>query len=375
MVSFRQLGPTEIVFGAGSVRQLAPIARRFGSRALVITGKHAMRSSGVLDVVARDLAAAGLTVDLATVAPDPTAADVDAAVRTVHRAAVDVIVGLGGGSAMDAAKAASVGAALGPVGPLVGTTVTAARTLPVIAAPTTAGTGAEVTRGAIVTDRDRGLKSGIRGDCVFPAVAVVDPELLGTAPRRVLHEAAFDAFCHAVETTVARGANPLSLALSNRAHDHLARALPRLAAGDRRPQVLESLSFAALLGGMVVAAASTCLPHRLQQAVGSLAPRHVAHGRGLAIVYPAWVRRCEPSASAPFRAIAAHYGRSTLGEVVGDLEEALDLIADLRACGLKPTDVSTVAQHVTGNLDNDPTEGPYHDTIVAILEESFDAGC
>ncbi len=162
--------PTRVVFGRGVLTQLGARVGEYGRRALLVCGRGAMRRHGVLDAVVGALHAAGITVTLFDgVSANPTSAEADRAVTLAVEHRCDVVIGLGGGSAIDAAKAAAVGVERGPVGPLVGTTLEASDgALPLVAVPTTAGSGSEVTKGATVTDVTRCLKAGIRGPDLFP---------------------------------------------------------------------------------------------------------------------------------------------------------------------------------------------------------------
>ena len=171
--------PTRVVFGRGRLAELGRHTHPLGTSALLVCGRGAVHRHGILDAARKSLAEAGVTVTVFDgVRPEPTTAEADAAVAVAERAGCDVIVGIGGGSAIDTAKAVAAGLRLGPVGPLVGRTLEPfADPVPVVAVPTTAGSGAEVTRGAILTDPARGLKSGIRGDALFPRVALIDPLL------------------------------------------------------------------------------------------------------------------------------------------------------------------------------------------------------
>ncbi len=155
--------PTRVIFGRGRLAELGQQATAFGHRVLLVSGRTAMQRHGILDTCVRLLEESGADVSVfASVSEDPTSEEVDRGIALAHREKCDVIVGLGGGSAIDAAKAASAGLKAGPVGPLVGTSLELAEQMvPVIAVPTTAGSGAEVTKGAIITDPSRALKAGI----------------------------------------------------------------------------------------------------------------------------------------------------------------------------------------------------------------------
>ncbi|WP_050373827.1 iron-containing alcohol dehydrogenase [Streptomyces acidiscabies] len=164
--------PTRIVFGAGTLDRRGPLTRELGERPLLVTGRSAGRKYGYLE---RALASLGGAVHFDGVSPNPTCVEVEQAAKVARKHGCDVVVGLGGGSPLDAAKAV-----------------------------------AAVTKGAIVTDTVRRFRSGIRGDALTPRIAVIDPELTATVPRHVRTETAFDAFAHAVEGFMARRSDPLS---------------------------------------------------------------------------------------------------------------------------------------------------------------------
>ncbi|MGW7416301.1 iron-containing alcohol dehydrogenase [Streptomyces sp. NPDC054863] len=361
--------PTRIVFGRGSLGRLGVCAGEYGHRVLLVCGRGAMRRHGVLDAAVGHLRAAHLTVTVFDgVSANPTSAEADRAVALAVEHGCDVVVGLGGGSAIDAAKAAAVGVERGPVGPLVGTTLEPSEgALPLIAVPTTAGSGSEVTKGATVTDVVRRLKAGIRGPDLFPRVAVIDPVLLGTVPAGVAAESGFDALAHAVEGLAARRSDPVTRALALRAVELAGVHLPKVAAGDRSAQAQEGMALAALLGGWNVALAGTCLPHRMQQAMGGLTHgAALPHGRGLAVLYPAWLEQAEPHACERFAAAARALGGTDIHTEVARLREVCGLTGGLRERGFTEADLATMGAAVTGDLGNDPVPSPGQDTVERI---------
>jgi alcohol dehydrogenase class IV len=364
--------PTRVVFGRGRLAELGERTARLGGTALVVCGRTAARTTGLLDAATTVLAEAGVTtVVFDQVSPDPQSTQVDDAVAVAQRERCDVVIGLGGGSAIDAAKATAVGMRHGPVGPLIGTTVSGSDAVPVVAVPTTAGSGAEVTKGAIVTDTTRNLKSGIRGDILFPHTAIIDPRVLVTVPPEVAAETGFDAVCHAVEGYVARRSSVITRLYSVHALELLAAQLPRIVAGDTSEGVLDDLALAALLGGLNVANASSCLPHRLQQAMGSVPAVRVSHGRGLAAVYPEWTRRAYPFAREGFDAIASTLGSSDVHAALSGLMATIGVRAGLKDVGFTETDVDDLVGGVTGNTENDPMPGIDDELIRDIYLASF----
>jgi len=353
---FEHLTPTQIIFGSGSVERAGDLAGQLGSRALIVCGRKAMRAHGILDRVSARLKAGGLTVTIYDgVSPDPKSDEVDEVTRIARERSCDVLIGLGGGSALDAAKAASVALDCESVGEIVGKTLAPSESsLPVLAIPTTAGSGAEVTKGAIVTDVDRSFKSGIRGNDVFPRIAIIDPDLTVTMPPEVAAETAFDALTHAIETYAARKANPLSEVMSETAIRLLGLGLPRVATGELHSEDRAALSFASLLGGLTVATASTCLPHRLQQAMGAVPTITLSHGRGLATVYRAWLAQAYPYASPKFDRIGQLLGDEDIHAAIERILAELELTASLGELGFGEVEIDACMDGISGNVDNDP---------------------
>ena len=366
--------PTRVVFGRGGLAHLGIRVAEYGRRALLVCGRGAMRRHGVLDAVVGALRDAGITVTLFDgVSANPSSVEADRAVALAVENRCDVVIGLGGGSAIDAAKAAAVGVERGPVGPLVGTTLEASDgALPLIAVPTTAGSGSEVTKGATVTDVARCLKAGIRGPDLFPRVALIDPVLLGTVPVGVAADSGFDALAHAVEGLAARRSDPRTRALALRAVELAGVHLPKVVAGDRSAQAQDGMALAALLGGWNVALAGTCLPHRMQQAMGGLVPgAALSHGRGLAVLYPAWLEQAEPYAAERFAAAARALGGTDIHTEVARLREVCGLTGGLREQGFTGTDIATMQAAVTGDLGNDPLPSPGPDSLERIYRACF----
>jgi alcohol dehydrogenase class IV len=372
-MQFDSLTPTRIAFGPGRLDELGKLTRPHGQRALVICGRTAMRRHGILDRAVRSLEASGVgAVVFDGVSPNPRSDELDTAVARSRREACDVVVGLGGGSALDAAKAIAVGVTAPSIGPLVGRAIPRTRgALPIVAVPTTAGTGSEVTSGAIVLDVARRFKSGIRGEDLFPRCALIDSELTATMPTPVLAETGFDALTHAIESYVARRASPITRAFSELAIALIAEHLPRAVRGESSPAVREAMSLAALLGGLNVAAASTCLPHRLQQAMGSVVEVPASHGRGLACLYPAWLRRIHPLATEPLSRVAGLLGGPPGPDAIVAFLERVGVRAPLDALGYRREHLPAFLENISGNLENDPLAQGGTPLIRAIYEESF----
>ncbi len=268
-VRFEFATATRIVFGPGSLAQIGPLAASLGSRALLVTG----RTPGRADSVRERLASAGLETIGMSVRGEPTVEDARRGAELARSEGADLVVACGGGSAIDAGKA--VAALLGNGGdPLdylevVGRGQPLTRpSLPFVAIPTTAGTGSEVTRNAVLASPEHRLKASLRSPMMLPRVAVVDPDLLLGLPAHVVAASGLDAFAQLLEPFVSIRANPLVDALCREGLARSARSLRRAYEGDRSEAVRVDLALASLFGGLALANAGLGAVHGFAAPVG-----------------------------------------------------------------------------------------------------------
>ena len=279
--------PPTVVLGAGASRTVAEHARRLGAdRALLVSDEFLVRS-GVAAVTEELLAGAGIPVTVfAGVQPDPTDENVRAGLRAFRASAAQVVVALGGGSVLDAAKAISVLVANPePLSRYMGYHRIPAAGPPLIAIPTTAGTGSEATRVTVIRDVAADTKMMILDGHLVPTVALVDYELSLTMPRALTAHVGVDTLTHGVEAYVSSAAGPLTdataLSCVRLVAEHLERACD--APDDRRARA--AMAVAACQGGMAFSNASVCLVHGMSRPLGALF--HVPHGLSNAVLLPA----------------------------------------------------------------------------------------
>jgi alcohol dehydrogenase class IV len=371
---------TQVFFGAGRRREIGSRAAGFGRRAALVTGAASFDGSPLRGDILDALASAGVAVvTRLRQTGEPTDADVRAGADDLLAHHVDVVVAVGGGSTIDLAKAASIVAGGGNLDALLGGETVDRHVGPsVIALPTTAGSGSEVSRGAIVLHRGARRKRGIRGRGVAAQVAVVDPELGHGAGARVTAEAGFDAVAHAIETAVSRVAQPLTMALSAEALRHLLLAVPRAVDHPDDAAAREENASAALLMGLNLATSTTCLPHRLQYPVGALTG--VSHARGVAAIMPAWLRRTSEIAPQALAQLARRAGVADseidreaarqLEVAIRRLQSTLGLDQGLSTLGVGGDDIDGLVAAVEGTLSNDP--GPTDPlALTALYRESL----
>lgn len=269
-----------IVFGAGSLAGLALEVARLGRRALVVTGARSFRQGPRWPALMAALTAEGVTVEALAVAGEPTPELVDEAVAAYRRTGIEVVVGIGGGSALDAAKAIAgllpTGASVMDHLEIVGRGVPyGGPALPMVAVPTTAGTGCEATRNAVISRiGEGGFKRSFRHDLLMPSLALVDPDLLEGAPRAVIAANGMDAFTQLMESFTSTRANPLTDALAWAGLEAVAHGFLPALAGD--PAGRERMAFAALMSGICLAHTGLGVVHGLASPLGAFFP--IPHG-------------------------------------------------------------------------------------------------
>lgn len=321
--------PSTVIAGAGALRELAPqLARRGLSRVLLVTDSY-MVSSGLAARVASDLAATGIAVEtFAEVQPDPSEENVLAGFARLQASGAQAVVALGGGSPIDCAKVIAVlPTNPGPMSRFMGRHQVPVAGLPLFAIPTTAGTGSEVTKVAVITDTRRDVKMMMLDVHLMPAVALVDFELTLTMPAALTAAVGIDTLTHGIEAYVSRLATPLTdpLALSciRLCGEHLEAAWRE--PGNRVAR--EGMMLAATHGGMAFSNSSVALVHGMSRPIGALF--HVPHGISNAMLLPAVTRFSVPGAVARYATVARALRWSRSGE--DDQTAAATLVDGLEA--------------------------------------------
>jgi len=339
--------PGLIVFGSGRRDALASVAAALGTRALVCTDGR-FREDPMLRAMAEALRAAGIQTEVydGTIAELPLEC-VEAATARARAFGPDVLVGLGGGSCIDLAKLVGVCLAHGePLSQYYGEFRVPGPIMPVIAIPTTAGTGSEVTPVAVLADPDRAVKVGISSPHLIPAVALCDPELTLTCPPMLTAGSGADALTHAIEAfTTARspaaadtpmgkvfvGKNLFSDMYARMAIRALAGNLARAVEDGRDVRAREQVMLGALTAGMAFAAAGTAAAHAIQYPVGALT--HTAHGVGVAALLPYVMEFNRPACIEEFAQITSLFEAAGAPAGGGSPEQraarAIDLVEDL----------------------------------------------
>jgi alcohol dehydrogenase class IV len=327
--------PRLMAIGGGALAQLPDLLARLGlARPLIVTDPFIARS-GILDRATALLDGAGLPWSVfSDTVPDPTTAVIDTGATMLAAADFDSLVAIGGGSSIDTAKGMSVLFANG--GPLrdykVPHEIPKAGP-PVVAIPTTAGTGSEVTRFTVVTDTETDEKMLIAGLACCPSAAIVDFELTLSMPLRLTADTGIDSLTHAIEAYVSRRASPFTDGLAKNAMGLIARNIRTACAEPQNRAARESMMLGAMTAGMAFSNASVALVHGMSRPIGAFF--HVPHGLSNAMLLPEITAFSAPAALERYADCARAMGVAEEGEgsqaaVARLLDELHRLNADLK---------------------------------------------
>lgn len=343
--------PGRVHFGYGARAQLPRATAVHGRRVLAVVDPF-LEGSALLEELIGSLTGAGLAVRVhAEVTPELPVDNLADGAEVARDHGTEVIVAVGGGSALDAAKLIALLATYdGPVGRFYGENLVPGPVLPIVAMPTTAGTGSEVTPVAVVSDPDRELKVGVSSPFLVPTVAIVDPELTLGAPSAVTAFSGIDALVHAVESFTARrfdldwheplpvftGRNVLVEQIALQSAGRLGPWLPVAVEYPDHREARHEVAMGALLGGVAFGSTGTHLCHAIQYPVGALTKTPHGLGTGLLLPYAVDLLRSDPEVSSRLALLGAALENRSAAD--GSAERLLDRIVEInRAIGVPAT--------------------------------------
>jgi len=310
--------PTKVVFGSGSLDSLGVEIRPLGGPILLVTGKRALRESGILDKVWRILKRESIVSFLYDEVPsEPDTEMVDRGLVFAREKRCKVVVGIGGGSAMDVGKAIA-GLALqkdfNSVAKYLegeGTKKLDSYGLPFVAVPTTAGTGAEVTRNSVIINRQTGTKRSFRSNYLFARMAIIDPTLTLNLPREITASSGIDTLSHLIEGYVSQKANPLTDILAIKGISLVGEALIPAYDNGSDLEARQKMCLASFLGGIILTNSGLGIAHGVSPFLGAL--YGVPHGVANGILLSHVVEFNLSSAVQKFRSISTALGEDIEG--------------------------------------------------------------
>jgi alcohol dehydrogenase len=293
-------GPRQLMVGEGVAQNLPRVVAECGSRVLVVTDRVLLGQPHVVELVKAVQDAVDVVGVFADATPDVPLSDVDLAVAAAAEVDADVLLAIGGGTVIDLAKIVGVIRRHGGTPrDYYGESKVPGPTLPLVAVPTTSGTGSELTPVSVLTDPERELKVGVSSVHLVPDFAIVDPELTYSCPATVTAHSGIDAFCHAVESYTARprphgprdvveqvflGRNDITDHYALMAAERIARSLPRAVRDGSDTAARADMSYGSSLAGIAFSHAGNGAPHALQYPIG--AATHTPHGLGVGLLLP-----------------------------------------------------------------------------------------
>jgi alcohol dehydrogenase class IV len=332
--------PTRIIGGAGSLACLPEEVSKFSRKCLIVTGRRSAQLAGSLEKVRELLQSAHIdSVTYDQVEPNPTMDTIHQGAELARKNKARWVLAIGGGSPLDAAKGiALMTVNQGEIQSFFSGVRPEHPPLPVVAIPTTSGTGSEVTPYAVLTDQKKGDKSGLSMPELFPVLAILDPELTATMPENVTVNTGLDALCHAVEALFSTRRTLITDLIAKDAIARIVRYLPGIRKTPNELEARWELQVSATMAGWAIANTTTLVPHAMSYPV--TVRYDLPHGRAAALLLPAFLEAVQPVEPERVAWVGEALGNSK--DAPGALRrliESLGVAPRLRAYGMREEDV------------------------------------
>jgi alcohol dehydrogenase class IV len=383
--AFNYQHPGEIIFGNGRISEVGSIVGRYGQRCLIVSGPHDGALRDLYPIVGELLEHLGLEWEhFDGVNPNPTADLISTGAKLARQFQADVILGIGGGSSLDTAKAISLEAThQGTCWDYVYFKQRpSARTLPVVAVGTTAGSGSQVNPVAIIQHPGSHEKSALCSDHLIPRAAIIDPQLMLSVPAKVTATAGFVIFCHAFESVLNPQSNPLTELFGWEAVRSVIKNLPVAVLDSSNLGARNSLAWADTLAGLATCGSGFGLSHGIALGVGSLFA-DIPYGLALASVYRACLEFTWPSAVSVYARLAQLFdpalekglekeAATRCPELLQDFLALVDLGSTLRDFGIAHEELISLARRsmVFPHYKNNP-KVPSPEEMVELFRDSY----
>lgn len=384
---FTFYSPTRLLFGPGATSDAGALVAGLGFRSvLLVCGKGPTGASSGFATLRNRLEAAGVSHEIFDrVGPDPDAETVAAAAAAILSGKHEAVVAYGGGSPIDCAKSAALAAANGAgiLEMIYGTVKPARAALPIVAIPTTAGTGSELSSAAVTTDRASGRKLGYSNDSFFPRLAIVDPENQLSMPQAVTAATGMDALTHCIESYLSLAANPLSNAINLMSASMIARALPKAFADGHNIDARSEMAIASAQAGAAFSQTGLGMVHGFAHPVGAL--HGLAHGSANAIILPYVLAALARDAAPRMKNLAAAMGvcgadcadkagAEALVQAIIALKAELGIAPSLGAAGIRPEDAPAILADALGYRSRPRSPRAFSDAELGRLLDAAIAG-
>jgi len=289
MESFEYTTLTKVFFGKGKISLLNEILSIDGDEILFITDQNLVSNTNIIKDIKSFLPGKSITV-FDQIEENPSYDTIDKGGQFARDLKADIILGIGGGSCMDAAKGiALIATNSGNIKKYIGVGCIEHAPLPLMCIPTTSGTGSEVTPFAVFTDYENETKSAIVNDRIFPLASIIDPELTFSMPEQLIINTGLDALSHSIEAYLSKRSSDLIETISLRSVEIIVDHLQK--ADGKKHDSMEKMAYASMLGGMAISNASTILPHIMGYPLTFY--NKIPHGRAGMIMIPAYLKYLE----------------------------------------------------------------------------------
>lgn len=348
MMEFQYHLPVNLVFGRGKSDIIGKKAATLGSRALIVTGGSSTKRSGLLSKTEWQLKDNGMSyVIFDKVTPNPLTTTVYEGAAIAEAESCDVVIALGGGSSLDAAKGIAFQTVNGgDINDYIFGRKFSDKALPVLAIPTTCGTGSEGNGFAVMTNPDTLDKKSLRCNAIVPVCSIIDPLLMTTMPKATLAAVGFDALCHNIDAYISSIDQPLTDIQALEGARLAALSLRKVYADPSDLDSWDSLCLASTLGGMVINTAGVTALHGMEHPVSGL--KDIIHGRGLAALAPAVYENSIKGASEKFAILSRLLDGRDENDFTYKIRELLDelqLTTTLGEQGITVEDVDWLAEN------------------------------
>lgn len=388
-MQFQFLSPHKVLFGCGQRHELEKNAATLGQNALVVSGSRTLKNSAIWSEMSENLASAGVEIaHEVECLREPAIADVDSAVRETSDSTspIDLVIGIGGGAALDLAKAISAmltnrhGGSVRDFLEGVGTGQTLQHApVPMIAVPTTAGTGSEATKNAVISVPNPACKKSLRSEQMIPDIVVIDPELALTVPPQVTAAAGMDAITQLIESYISIRSHPLTQALCLEGLKHAIPNIERAYNDGSNIEARTAMAYAAYLSGVALANSGLGMAHGVAAALGAICD--VPHGLACATLLPIAMKtnqstsRKEQAVLGKLFAKNPHLSKAdAIAASIDHIEkicDALSIPRRLSELGVSESDLPAIVAGSRGNSMNGNPRQLTDSELTQILEENL----
>ncbi len=363
--------PEWIIFGTGTIGELGDLIKDYGNKVLLVYGGRSLVESGIYERITDIFKKYSfIFTEKGGISHDPDELQVTEAVGLAMRSKPDVIVGIGGGSVIDAAKAASIIATNGgEVKDYWEGRAFTKPSIPYIAVPTTSGTGAEITKNAVISSRDRKFKKSIRSELMIPNIALADPELTVNMPADVTVNTGLDALIQNLEAYVSKNAGPITDTLAHKGIELSARYLLKAVEKPNNLEAREALSLTSLYGGITLANAGLGLAHGLAHPLGI---RYgIPHGRACALTMARVIEYNYGARKQKYDEVARllNTGPKDAAAAFAEFINKLGLSTKLGEYGVRREDIPAIVEDSKGGSRRYNPVDHSDETIAKILED------